>query len=434
MIFMMFFSILALLFNSSWVNMFLVLLWLCMISLMNMNQYFSYSVLHMFSLSSINNLLIFLSILLCLLSIISTPDNKKPFFLSNISFLLVFLYLVFSVNNVIMFYIFFEATLIPTLMLVSYWGYQPERLQAGTYMMLYTVCASLPLLMILLYNCMKQNNFMMIFPMNFYTSFLMVVMVYLVFLIKLPMYSVHLWLPKAHVEASLAGSMLLAGILLKLGGYGLIQMNIIFDISGCKSVVLLFIISFSFWGGFLAAFMTMKQVDIKSFVAYSSVSHMSLVILGIICDSTWGMFSAILTMYAHGLSSSGLFCLTYFTYTKFYSRSINYIHGILSMFPKLSLMWFMFCSINMAAPPSLNFLGEMFISPVVHSLSVAFLVLMGFMVFISGFYNMYFYTVINHGSSSMHSLPSFPVKSYQLTSLLCHFLPMLFLLKMDIFY
>nr|QLY89848.1 NADH dehydrogenase subunit 4 [Gyraulus laevis] len=424
MVFMLLFSMVALLFNNSWVSVFLVMLWVCMNTMLNLNQYFSYSVLYMFSYSSINNLLIFLSALLCVLSIISTPDNKKTFFLLSISFLLLFLYMVFSVSHVIMFYVFFEATLIPTLMLVSYWGYQPERLQAGSYMMLYTVCASLPLLFILLYNCMNQNNMMMFIPMKFYSSFMMILLVYLAFLVKLPMYSVHLWLPKAHVEASLAGSMLLAGILLKLGGYGLIQMNMVFDISGSKSTALLIIISFSFWGGFLAAFMSMKQIDMKSFVAYSSVSHMSLVILGILCDTTWGLFSSVITMFAHGFCSSALFCMTYFTYTKYYSRSIIHINGVISMYPKLSFLWFIFCCINMAAPPSLNLLGEMFIAPVVHSLSMIFLVLMGMMVFVSGFYNMYLYTIINHGSNSMYSIPSYPMKSYQMMSMFSHFLPM----------
>nr|QLY89836.1 NADH dehydrogenase subunit 4 [Bathyomphalus contortus] len=434
MFFLILFSTFSLIFMNSWISVFLVMVGIFLLSMINLNQMFDYSVFYLFSLSTMNNLMIFLSVMLCVLAIISTPDNKKSFFLVSISFLMFFLLMVFSVGNVMLFYIFFEATLIPTLMLVSYWGYQPERLQAGSYMMLYTVCASLPLLIILLYICIDQNNMMMIFPMKFYTNFLMILMVYLAFLVKLPMYSVHLWLPKAHVEASLAGSMLLAGILLKLGGYGLIKMNMLFDIGGSKSLILLAIISFSFWGGLLAAFMCLKQIDMKSFVAYSSVSHMSLVILGILCDSTWGLFSVLITMFAHGFCSSALFCMTYYTYTKFYSRSIMHISGIISIYPKMSLLWFIFCCANMAAPPSLNLLGEMFIAPVVYSMSGIFLVLMGFMVFVSGFYNMYLYTVMNHGSSSMYAIPSSPMKGYQMTAMLSHFLPMLLLVKMDLFY
>ena len=411
----------------------MVIILIFIITIINLNQFFTYSVLYLFSFSSINNLLIFLRVILCVLAIISTPDNKKKFFFISISSLIFFLLLFFSVRNIILFYIFFEATLIPTLLLVSYWGYQPERLQAGSYIILYTVTASLPLLIVLLYVSVEQNNIIIIFPIKFYSNFFIVIIVYSAFLVKLPIYSVHLWLPKAHVEASLAGRMLLAGILLKLGGYGLIQMNILFDFAGDKTTVLLRIIRFSFWGGFLASFLSLKQIDIKSFVAYSSVSHISLVILGILSDSTWGIFRAVITIFAHGFCSSALFCLTYFTYTKFYSRSIIHIRGIISVYPKISFLWFIFCCANIAAPPSLNLLGEIFVAPVVNRLSRIFLVLIGIIVFVSGFYNIYLYTVINHGQSSIYSSPSSPIKSYQIIAILSHFLPILFLLKIDLF-
>nr|YP_010994953.1 NADH dehydrogenase subunit 4 [Polypylis sp. TS-2018]WOZ13961.1 NADH dehydrogenase subunit 4 [Polypylis sp. TS-2018] len=427
------FGSLSLLFFNSWFVSLITMILVFMLCMFNMNQFFSGMTVYFFSFSIYNNLLMILSVMLCVLAIISTPDNKKVKYMLSIYCLMIILLLAFSVNSNIMFYIMFEASLIPTLLLIVSWGYQPERVQAGSYMMLYTVCASLPLLMVLLYYNKHNSSSMMLFSSMKIESFILLMLVLLAFLVKLPMYTVHLWLPKAHVEASLAGSMILAGILLKLGGYGLYQMSYLYNVSGCKSFGVLFLMSLSLWGGFLSSVMCLRQNDMKAFVAYSSVSHMSLVILGILNDQFWGILSSILTMYAHGLSSSALFCLTYFTYVKVHSRSMLYMKGILQMYPMISLSWFVYCCINMAVPPSLNLLGEMFIVPTMYSLSMLFILMMGLLVFMSGLYNMYLYSCINHGFFSCLIKPGFPMQSYQMMSLLIHFLPMLFLLKLEFF-
>nr|QNV11934.1 NADH dehydrogenase subunit 4 [Planorbarius corneus] len=416
-----------------WSVNYLVMFIISFLFLLNFNQTFSWSMSFLLNFSTVSNLMMYLSVLLCLLALISTPENKKVKYVLCISSLMIILMLAFSVNNVMLFYIFFEASLIPTLSLIVSWGYQPERLQAGTYMMIYTVCASLPLLLILLYRCNKESSMMMLFlnPQDIYN--VLSIIIYLAFLVKMPMYSLHLWLPKAHVEASLAGSMILAGVLLKLGGYGLIQMNNLFDLSGSKSCSLLLIMSLSMWGGLLASMMCMRQVDMKAFVAYSSVAHMALVVVGILNDQIWGIVSALITMFAHGLSSSALFCMTYFTYVKVHSRSMMYIKGVLQLYPMISFFWFIFCVINMAVPPSLNLLGEMFMVPSLLSISLLFIVLMGVMIFVSGLYNMFLYSSINHGFSSKSINPGFSMQGFQFTSLLYHILPMFLIMKLDLF-
>nr|QWE50983.1 NADH dehydrogenase subunit 4 [Planorbella pilsbryi] len=426
-------GVIPLFFLNSWMVNYCCIFFICFLTMMNFNMTFSWSMNFFLVSNNLSSLLIFLSVLLCGLSLISTPENKKPNYILCLSSLLFILLLVFSVNNVLLFYVFFEASLIPTLLLVVSWGYQPERLQAGTYMMIYTVCASLPLLLIILFRCSNECTYMMFFGSsgNIYDSLCM--MIYLAFLVKLPMYSFHLWLPKAHVEASLAGSMILAGILLKLGGYGLIQMNLLFDISGSKSTSLLFLTSLSMWGGLLASFMCLSQTDMKAFVAYSSVGHMALVIVGILNDQVWGILSSIITMYAHGLSSSALFCMTYFTYSKIHSRSMLYMKGMLQLYPMISLFWFVLCAVNMAVPPSLNLLGEMFILPSLYSISLFFVIIMGMMIFISGIYNMYLYTSINHGFSSKYILYGIPMQSFQFSSLIFHMIPMFLIMKLELF-
>nr|UBU97362.1 NADH dehydrogenase subunit 4 [Asteronotus hepaticus] len=405
------------------------------LGMIKMNQSFILSLDTFFTFSSVSNLLIFLTCLLCFLSLISTPEEKSSYFYSMcLSSLCVVLILAFSASNLFMFYIFFEASLIPTLILIIGWGYQPERLQAGTYMMLYTVGASLPLLLVILWHCssMSTMNTFMLYLTSSNLSGILSMIIYAAFLVKLPMYGVHLWLPKAHVEAPLAGSMILAGILLKLGGYGMIQMNFCYNLS--LNLWTTIIVSLSMWGGFLATMMCLRQVDVKALVAYSSVGHMSIVAAGILMDSSWGMTSAIITMMAHGFSSSAMFCLAYFSYKKSHTRNIPYMKGMLQVYPVLSMMWFIFCCINMACPPTLNLMGEMAIIPILWSQNFLLALVMGLMVFFSASYNMYLYSAINHGSFSSYFLGGHPMKSYSKVALFAHMMPLILIFKSSLFY
>jgi NADH-ubiquinone oxidoreductase chain 4 len=146
-----------------------------------------------------------------------------------------------------------------------------------------------------------------------------------------------LWLPKAHVEAPLAGSIILAGVLLKLGGYGLVIMGNTFSIRRINLVSVI-IYSLSIWGAVLSSLICLRQVDVKAIVAYSSVGHMRVVVLGTLYNNTSSVFAATLTIFAHAFSSSALFCLAYYRYEKISSRSIIYIKGFLTIFPILSLL------------------------------------------------------------------------------------------------
>nr|WIS40138.1 NADH dehydrogenase subunit 1 [Facelina auriculata] len=385
-------------------------------------------------MSTMSSVMVVLSCFLCLLALVSSWEMKSSY-LFNLSILVLALVLslAFSSSSSLGFYIFFEISLIPTLALIIGWGYQPERLQAGSYMMMYTVSASLPLLIVLLFHSASVGS-MEFFLMNLIPSKfsgLVLLGILGAFLVKLPMYGVHLWLPKAHVEAPLAGSMILAGILLKLGGFGIFQMKYGLNLS-LDSFSLL-IVSFSLWGGFLASIMCMRQMDVKSFVAYSSVGHMSIIVAGLLLDSTWGLFSALITMLAHGFSSSAMFCLAYFSYKKSFTRNIPYMKGLLQVFPVISFWWFIFCCINMACPPTLNLLGELSVVPILWSSSLFFALIMGLMVFISAAYNMYLYSSMNHGSFQTYILPGDSIKSSMLLSLMLHFLPLLLILKSDLF-
>nr|QOZ40958.1 NADH dehydrogenase subunit 4 [Berghia stephanieae] len=421
-------------FSSNWVSFVFYVMVGALISLSGLNSGFSSSSDIIFNYSNISGLMILLSCMLCYLSLVSSWEMKSNMFFSlSILFLGLVLVLAFSSASVLGFYVFFEVSLIPTLVLIVGWGYQPERLQAGSYMMMYTVSASLPLLVVLLFYGFEFGS-MDFFIMNVSSKGIggaIIICVFGAFLVKLPMYGVHLWLPKAHVEAPLAGSMILAGILLKLGGFGIYQMK--FGLSICPDFFGLFIVSLSLWGGFIASLMCMRQMDVKSFVAYSSVAHMSIVVAGLLLDSSWGMLSALITMLAHGFSSSAMFCLAYFNYKKSFTRNIPYMKGMLQVFPILSLWWFVFCCINMACPPTLNLLGELSIVPVLWNSSISFVFIMGLMVFFSAAYNMYLYSLVNHGSFVSYCFPAENMKNPMLISLVGHFLPLLLILKSDMF-
>lgn len=169
----------------------------------------------------------------------------KFFFLTLVLLLNLALVIAFTSSRLLLFYIFFEASLIPTVLIILGWGYQPERLQASFYMVLYTVAASLPLLIAigLIYN----NRFSISFFLSQTIprvinkiSFPFALIITLAFFVKIPLYTTHLWLPKAHVEAPVAGSIILAGILLKLGGYGILRVSTI-HYSTCPAISTIFI-------------------------------------------------------------------------------------------------------------------------------------------------------------------------------------------------
>nr|WRO44775.1 NADH dehydrogenase subunit 4 [Lycocerus curvatus] len=352
---------------------------------------------------------------------IITMNFYSNLFILMLLMLMISLFLVFSSMNLLIFYIFFEISVIPTLILILGWGYQPERIQAGVYMFFYMLLTSLPMMISIFYLYFKFNS-LDFFKMTFLNSYLLFFCLTMIFMVKIPMYFVHLWLPKAHVEAPVSGSMILAGIMLKLGGYGLIRlMKIFIYIINDLSIIF---ISLSLIGSLIVSFICLVQSDMKALIAYSSVSHMGLVLAGIFSFSLWGVTGAFIMMLAHGLCSSGLFCLSNMSYERLGTRSLFLSKGLINYMPNLTFWWFLLCSSNMAAPPSLNLLGEIMIINSMISWNLNLMIIIMLTSFFSASYSLYLYSFSQHGKSSnmIYYFYSGYIREYLM--LLLHWLPL----------
>nr|QII42081.1 NADH dehydrogenase subunit 4 [Anopheles sinensis] len=408
-------------------NLIFLLTFLFMINLSSLN-YFNY-ISYYFGLDMISYGLILLSFWICGLMLMAsekvfTYNNYEKLFIFMILFLLLMLVLTFSSMSVFMFYLFFEASLIPTLFLILGWGYQPERLQAGVYLLFYTLLASLPLLIGIFYilNFMNTLSFTLLLNLSFMNMNLLYLSLIFAFLVKMPMFLVHLWLPKAHVEAPVSGSMILAGILLKLGGYGLLRMFSLLQISGVKYNY--WWISVSLVGGVLISLVCLRQTDLKALIAYSSVAHMGIVLSGLLTMTYWGLTGSYALMIAHGLCSSGLFCLANISYERMGSRSLLINKGLLNFMPTLSLWWFLLCSGNMAAPPTLNLLGEISLLNSIVSWSWVTMIMLAFLSFFSAAYSLYLFAYSQHGKvySGVYFFSVGTIREFLL--LMLHWLPL----------
>nr|AZH08545.1 NADH dehydrogenase subunit 4 [Halice sp. JL-2018] len=413
-------SLITLLWLGSFWGELLLIMMLVMILLLIMSNDYSLVVMMYNEIDWVNKVLIILSVWIIILSIFSSVkikwyNNFMTMFSLTCVILLLTLIMSFSFSNYLLFYMMFELSLIPTFFLILGWGYQPERIRAGIYMFFYTFLASLPLLMTILWikTNIGHDYFFFILKMKLVWTIFFV----LAFMMKFPMYMVHLWLPKAHVEAPVAGSMILAGILLKLGGYGLIRMFSI--LMETNSILFIFFLSLSLWGGIIISLNCLRMMDMKSIIAYSSVVHMGLCLGGLLTLNDWGLKGSMCVMVGHGLCSAGLFFLANLVYERTHSRSMIFSKGMMNMMPSLSLSWFLLLASNMAAPPTVNLLGEinLFISMI--NWEITSIALLSGISFFSAAYSLYLFSMSQHGESIFFH------NKYNMNYLMNHFISFL---------
>lgn len=356
---------------------------------------------------------IFLSILLlpicilCSWSTVTTRVSEFQLLLHVITFLLI---LVFSVQDLLLFYIAFEAILIPMFFIVGVWGSRDRKVHAAYQFFLYTLVGSVLMLIaiIYLYSTVGSTHLFVLLDSTFdvFTSRLLWFALFVSFAVKVPMIPFHIWLPEAHVEAPTAGSVILAGILLKMGTYGLIKFSLpIFPEATLYFQPLVYLLSLV--GIIYSALTTIRQVDLKKIIAYSSVGHMNYVTLGIASGTLAGIEGSLFLMVGHGFVSSALFLCVGGLYERYHTRVIVYYGGLVLGMPLFSFFFLFFTLANVSLPGTSNFIGELFILLGVFLSSPFSAFLAAVAVILSAVYSFWLYNRVIFGTVKTQYISSF---------------------------
>ena len=340
-------------------------------------------------------------ILLCILtSWNSITFNIKEYIMA---FLIMefFLIGVFCVLDLLLFYVFFESVLIPMFLIIGYWGSRERKIRAAYFFFIYTLIGSIIMLLSILYifNQVGTTDYEVLLTFSFskIEQYIMWFTFFLSFATKVPMLPTHLWLPEAHVEAPTAGSVILAGVLLKLGTYGFIRFSLpLFPEASYYFSPFVYVLAAT--GIVYTSFTAIRQSDFKRIIAYTSVAHMNLVILGIFSFNVIGVEGALLQSLSHGFVASALFLIIGVVYDRHGTRMVKYYGGLVHVMPIYVFLFLFFTMANIGLPGTSSFVGEFLIlvGSFKTNTSVTFIGATG--MIIGGCYSLWLFNRIAYGN------------------------------------
>lgn len=305
---------------------------------------------------------------------------------------------IFMVNDLLLFFFFFESIVIPMFLLIGLWGGRKRRIKAAYMLLMYTLVGSIFSLFtfLFIYYSTGSTNFVFLTGINLYiiNQNILFFFCFFGFSVKIPIVPLHLWLPEAHVEAPTIGSILLAGILLKLSFYAFLRV-IFFLIDGW---VIFLLFSIFLIGFYLPSLAAMVQLDIKKIIAYSSVSHMNFGMFGLFSKNLIGLLGSFFLMVAHAIVASALFLSIGILYERYKTRVIFYYSALFFLMPLWSVAFFLFILANFGLPCTINFVGEFII--LLSVLNVNFLVILFLFVglLLTLGYSLFLYNRMAHGT------------------------------------
>lgn len=355
------------------------------------------NVAYMLSFDSVTLYFVLLTLLLFLVCILLVWNLKYKLreFLITLLFINFFLVNVFGVTDLLVFYVFFESLLIPMFLMIGVWGSRERKVNAAYQFFLYTLLGSIFMLIAVFFVYSHYGSADFRIFLNFSITLTRQLVFWLFFFfaigVKIPMFPVHIWLPEAHVEAPTAGSVILAGVLLKLGLFALLKF--LFPGFAAASVTyspLVFLLALI--GIVYASSSTLAQIDMKKLVAYSSVAHMNFAVLGMFSFNFYGLVGGLLLMLAHGLVSSGLFLSVGSLYDRYKTRLFIYYGGLVRLMPVFSFLIFTLILANMSFPGTFNFVGELLVFFGLIFVNLPLCVIAGVTMVFSAAYSLALYT------------------------------------------